>query len=338
MAYSNCLYSEASPPIESSILKIGDNIYRMGSTFICEKTIGELPESAVTMWKDNNDTYYLRRAVDEFLPENNAFEDVIYKAGTSSAVWAFGTSVICKVKTWCNGMGMESSTLAFLAVNFPHIPVPDVVFSWLDTKLNRTFLLLKRIEGLTLQSAWPSLSSEHKQQIASTIAQYCNDLATSRSSSFQSVTGLGVLEPFLNVHAETSHPSWKPRLLGPFPSHTFVKYLQRISKRPTPNFEDIFHLYHADLGPSNILVSQDGEVRGILDWESAAFYPDFWVSLKPYISAGFLLNSNESRHEWVDLFETKLSEIGFTLDMDHVEWYKSLDMNFFDITEVVQNE
>uniref|UniRef100_A0A093V7A4 Uncharacterized protein YcbJ n=1 Tax=Talaromyces marneffei PM1 TaxID=1077442 RepID=A0A093V7A4_TALMA len=332
------MFCEASPPIESSILKVGDDIYRMGSTFICEKAIGEVPESAVTTWKDNNDTYYLRRAVDEFLPENNALEDVIYKAGTSSAVWAIGRNVICKVKTWCHGMEMESSTLAFLAVNFPHIPIPDVVISWLDTKLNRTFLLLKRIEGQTLQSAWPSLSSEHRHRIASTIAQYCNDLAISRSSSFQSATGLGVLEPFLNVHAETSHPSWKPRLLGPLSCLAFVKYLQRISKRPAPIFEDTFYFYHADLGPTNILVSQDGEVNGILDWESAAFYPDFWVSLKPYISAGFLLNTNESRHEWVDLFETKLSEIGFRLNTDHVEWYKCLDMNFFDIAEVVQNE
>lgn len=310
----------------------------MGSTFICEKAIGEVPESAVTTWKDSNDTYYLRRAVDEFLPENNVFEDVIYKAGTGSAVWAIGRNVICKVKTWCHGIEMESSTLAFLSVNFPHIPVPDVVFSWIDTNMNRTFLLLKRIEGHTLQSAWPSLSSEDKHRIASTVAQYCNDLATSQSSSFQSATGLGVLEPFLNVHAEASHPSWKPRLLGPFPSLTFVKYLQRISKRPTPIFEGTFHFYHADLGPTNILVSQDGEVKGILDWESAAFYPDFWVSLKPYISAGFLLNTNETRYEWVDIFEAKLSEIGFRLNMDHAEWYKCLDMNFFEVTEVVQNE
>lgn len=149
MAYSNYLYSEASPPIESSILKVGDGIYRIGSTFICEKAIGEVPESIVTTWKGNNDTYYLCRAIGKFLPKNNAFKGVIYKAGTLSAVWAISTNMICNVKTWCDDIEIENSTLAFLAVNFPYIPIPDVVFSWLDTKLNRTFLLLKQIEGQT---------------------------------------------------------------------------------------------------------------------------------------------------------------------------------------------
>lgn len=306
-------------------------------------------------WEDNNnddDVYYLREAADEdleFSPEN-AFKDLIYHAGTSSAVWAIGTNVICKVKTWCDGMEMESDTLAFLNAHFPHLPVPEVIFSWLDIKLNRTFLLLKRIEGQTLQSAWPSLSLEHRDKIATTMAQYCRDLATLQAPSFQSATGLGVLEPFLNVYAERAHPSWKPRLLGPLEAGTFAKYLQRISTQPLPTtttttLQDTFHFYHADLGPTNILVSQDGALKGVLDWESAGFYPKFWISFKPYISAGFFLsgtrfNTNESRYEWVDLFESKLSDVGFGLNMDHVEWYKHLDKDFFDtnINAVVQKD
>lgn len=212
----------------------------MGSEFICEKALSELPEKAVVSWKDNDDTCYLRVADDEFLHESNAFEDVIYQAGTSSCVWAIGMNMICKVKTWCDGMEMESDTLASVAENFPHIPVPEVIFSWLDAKLDRTFLLLKRIEGQKLQSAWPSLSSEYRDQIATTVARYCHDLATLQAPSFQSATGRGVLEPFLNAHAEDPHPSWKPRLLGPLSRSSFMKYLQRMSKRSIPIFGDTF--------------------------------------------------------------------------------------------------
>lgn len=332
------LHSEASPPIEFSISKLGDNVYQMGSKFICEKVTGEVPDTAVASWKDNDEIYYLREADEDLSSaKEKGYGDLIYKAGTSSAVWAIGTNVICKVKTWCDGMELESSTLAFLAVNFPHIPVPDVVFSWLDTELNRTFLLLKRIEGQTLQAAWPSLPSEHKDQVAATVAQYCRELATLQASSFQSATGLGVLEPFLNVHAESSHPSWKPRLLTPLRHRAFEKYLQRISKQPVPLLGDKFCFYHADLGPTNILVSNDGEIKGILDWESAAFYPKFWISLKPYISAGFFLNTEESRYEWVDLLESKLSNVGFELNMEHVEWHKHCDRDFFDVNEVLDD-
>jgi Phosphotransferase enzyme family len=230
-------------------------------------------------------------------------------------------------------MELESDTLAFLALKFPHIPIPEVVYTWLDTELERTFRLLKRIEGQTLQSAWLSLSSGQRDQVATTVAQYCRDISTLRSPLFQSATGRGVYDLFLNVKAESSHPSCRPRLLGPFQRHTFEKYLQKMSKQPTPALGDSFCFYHADLGPTNILVSNDGEVKGILDWESAAFYPRFWVSLKPYLSAGFNLDTPESRREWADLLIVKLSEAGFEFNMKHVEWFRQLDMTSFDIND-----
>lgn len=304
----------------------------MGSKFICEKATHEVPRTAIATWVDDNECYYIREATERelSLAEKEIIDDFVYQAGTSSAVWAIGSNVICKVKTWCDGMELESETLAFLTAKFPHIPIPEVVHSWLDRKLNRTFLLLKRINARALDDAWPSLSSEQKHHIATTVAQYLRDLATLQSSSFQSATERGILEPFLNVYAEDSYPSWKPRLLGPFSLPIFKRYLQRISRLPAPLAGDTFHFYHADLGPTNILVSEDGQVKAVLDWESAGFYPRFWISLKPYISAGFYLAPTATdRYEWVDILEEKLSAIGFELNAKHVEWNKCVDLQFF---------
>jgi hypothetical protein len=330
--------SKASPTIESSVSKLGPEIYQMGTKFICEKVTGVVPESAVATWKDEDVFYCLRETtVKECLSaEKEAYEDLICQAGTSSAVWPIGANAVCKVKTWCEGMELESSTLHFLADQFPHIPVPKVIYSWLDKEWNRTFLILKRIEGQTLQAAWPSLTLEQRHQVAATVAQYYRDLATTTSLSLRTATGCRVLEPFLNVDAEDSHPSWKPRLLGPFPLPIFEKYLQRISTQPTPPIGDTFCFYHADLGPTNITVSSDGKVTGILDWESAGFYPKFWISLKPYMSAGFFfLNaSSDTRFAWRDLLGSKLTKVGFELNMGHVEWYKSLNSAFFNVNEL----
>jgi hypothetical protein len=312
----------------------------MGSRFTCEKVTGKVSETSVAVWEDTEKTYCLRQTTEKesLCDENNAFEDLIHQAGTSSAVWAIGTNVICKVKTWCEGMELESDTLAFLAGHFPHIPISEVIYSWLDRKLDRTFLILKRVEGQTLQDAWPSLSSKQRHQVAATIAHYCHNLAILTSMSLQSSTGLGVLEPFLNVQAESSHPSWKPRPLGPLPLPVFQNYLQKISKQSAPLVGETFHFYHADLGPTNILVSNDGKVRGVLDWESAGFYPKFWIALKPYISAGFLLNtSTDYRYEWVDLLESELSGIDLELDMKDVDWHKSLDLQYFDVRQLLDD-
>lgn len=33
---------------------------------------------------------------------------------------------------------------------------------------------------------------------------------------------------------------------------------------------------HGDIRPGNILVNKQSQVVGLLDWENAGFYPDYW--------------------------------------------------------------
>lgn len=66
--------------------------------------------------------------------------------------------------------------------------------------------------------------------------------------------------------------------------------MSKISTEPPPDIDPRFHFYHADLGPTNIMVSEDGDrVTGIIDWESAAYYPRFWVATKPVTAGAFYL-------------------------------------------------
>ena len=102
-----------------------------------------------------------------------------------------------------------------------------------------------------------------------------------------------------------------------------------------PTIGKKFHFYHADLGPTNILILDDGTVTAILDWESAGVYSKFWIPLKPYRSGGFNLDvQDDSRFEWTDLLESHLANVGFPLDHDHVKWQKSLDFTFFELGEL----
>jgi hypothetical protein len=167
----------------------------MGSMFLCKKANGGIPKAAVATWRDNdNGQYYIIEATGANSPDTAA-DGLIYHAGTSSAVWEIGHA-ICKVKTWSDGMERESDTLAFVASRFPYIPVPEVIYSWVNERLGRSFLILRRIQGQTLASAWPSLTPEQKNDIATTVAQYCRDLAEATSERLQSATGCAVLEPF----------------------------------------------------------------------------------------------------------------------------------------------
>ncbi|TQB67536.1 hypothetical protein MPDQ_005331 [Monascus purpureus] len=313
--YNTMVFCKASPPIEVSVTKLDPDTYRMGSRFLCKKAVCGIPEAAVATWSDDDRQYYLVEATNSNSLEKAA-DGLIHQVGTSSAVWGIGANAICKVKTWSVGMEQESDTLAFVASRFPHIPIPEVIYSWVDEQLSRTFLILRRVQGQTLARAWPSLSLEKRADIALTVAQYCRDLTEATSEKLQSATGCGVLEPFLTVHPEASHPSWKPRPLGPLTRIAAQKYFQRISTLPPPSIGDRFHFYHADLGPTNILLSDGGDVVAIID------------------CGGFNLDtSDSSRYDWTDLLESKLSNLGFILDRKDVEWQKSLDFTFFDLDE-----
>ncbi|OJJ66939.1 hypothetical protein ASPBRDRAFT_200552 [Aspergillus brasiliensis CBS 101740] len=290
-------------PIEASVSELSPDTYQMGSMYLCKKATSGIPHTAVASWDEGDEQCYLVRTTGaETLGE--PADGLIHQAGLSSAVLEIGTQAICKVKTWADGMGRESNTLAFIACRFPHIPIPEVIHSWTDEKLNRSFLILRRVQGQTLANAWPSLTSEQKAGVAYTVAKYCRDLTEATSEKLQSAMGHGVLEPFLTMHPEALHPSWKPRPSGPFSLVTAEKYFNRMSTIPAPPIGDRFYFYHSDLSPTNILLTDDGFVGAILDWESAGYYPKFWIPLKPYRSGGFNLDiEDNSRYDWTDLLD-----------------------------------
>lgn len=75
--------------------------------------------------------------------------------------------------------------------------------------------------------------------------------------------------------------------LEPLTVYESKKYFLREDLHPNPEIEERFHLYHPDLGPGNILVSsQSQKLSAIINWESAGFYPRFWISTKPSVSRG----------------------------------------------------
>ena len=75
-----------------------------------------------------------------------------------------------------------------------------------------------------------------------------------------------------------------------------------------------FHFYHPDLGPSNIIMSDDGSVAGIIDWESAGFYPRFWIATKPAFGPGLDFDppvAGFEDPEWRRRLRRELENLGF---------------------------
>ncbi|CAH0017214.1 unnamed protein product [Clonostachys rhizophaga] len=294
---------------------------------MCERVQTSLskPADALATWEDEGETFYVReRTPDDITAEGDAQFGRVYVAGVSAAVWCIGQCFF-KVHAWREGMELESNNIQFVKDKAPEVPVPDVIYSWIDHDINRNFLITKRVSGQTLDQAWPRLSLSQRTQVAKDIANYIVKLALNTAPSFQTINGYGVREPWLQDKPPTQHPLWLPRLLGPLSVQEMQAYMIKISKEPPPSVSLLFHFYHADLGPKNIIVLEDGKVSGIIDWESAAYYPRFWVATKTSLGAFKLECETDNQQLWGQLLGQALELHGYKrLDIEFQNWYKGM--------------
>lgn len=318
------------PPIEESVARIGDGHWLLGSTVICEAAEigGEIAKNALAKWEDKAGNKYFVRAPPTMQvaqthstknQTSNGHLEPFHKAGTSAAVWQLGGAFV-KVKAWRDGMQLESNTIEFVKDRVA-VPTPTVIHSWIDHERNRTYLILKAEEGTTLDQAWAKMSPDHRTQVAGKVAEYCKVLSLLASEKLETANGCGVLEPFLTARPDNSEPSWIPQLLGPFTVKQLYEYL---GGRDIVGQLSSFLFYHADLSPKNIMVDDNGHVLAILDWESAGYYPEFWIGTKPMKAAGFFLSTfKDDRTAWARSLTAAVEKEGFAADDQMFKLWKS---------------
>lgn len=304
--------SEMDPPIGASVTRVNSHRWILGSSIICEKAEDSKlkPTNEIVHWQDGGSTFYLRENTESLGLAGDSDIDRNYLAGTQVAAWSIGDNAICKVHSWCEGLPLEADAIRFVRQYAEEVPVPEVVYTWIDHKLDRTFLITKRINGETLDQAWPRLDKIKRERLADEVARYCAILAMKTSSLFESATGGAVFEPFLTEHEPKSHPSWKKTTVGPFSSNALATHMKEISTKPPPDFDAPFHFSHALLHPESIMVSgDDGVLTGIIDWEIASYYPRFWIATK---TATYKLECDTDEPRlWGELLRKALEAEGF---------------------------
>ncbi|CRL21689.1 Protein kinase-like domain [Penicillium camemberti] len=278
-------------PIQNSVVQTSHSTWRLGCTIECDRISGPGDMGAAAAWKDGE---HWRHCI-------------------LSAVWAIGNNAICKVHYWNSDITSESETIKFVQERAPEVPVPEVIYSWVDG--NRSFLVLKRVPGITLRDAWGTMSAIQQESVLAEVVHICDILASITSERLQNVHGGPVLEPYL-AHSERDS-------LEPLSVYESKRYFFRENLDHNTEIEERFLLYHPDLGPGNILVSNH-RLSAIIDWECAGFYPRFWVSTKPSVSPGLnfhppILGIPDT--EWRRRLRVKLEERGYPR---FVEWFMDL--------------
>ncbi|KAJ9301513.1 hypothetical protein DTO271G3_1648 [Paecilomyces variotii] len=195
----------------------------------------------------------------------------------------------------------EIETIAFIR-RHTTIPTPEILNYQINSN-NSSWFLMTRLRGTTLSSAWPNMNDHARTNTLSQLKSYLSQLRNLHPSSTQAQIGSYSGESAYDHRLNNGFP------IGPFDSvsefHDFL--VSSVKRCPRPElylkyrqqFSDDFgvHFAHADFSYDNIMVDEEsGDVTGMIDWEMAGFWPEWWEYRKA-------LFGGRCQRWWVDVVD-----------------------------------
>ncbi|CAI7588376.1 unnamed protein product [Penicillium bialowiezense] len=216
----------------------------------------------------------------------------------------------------------EASTMRFISQH-TSIPVPQVLCAF--TRSGWTYIVMERIKGDMIGNGWVKRNEGSKAKLLSQLAEnirVMRDIRPPEGIKVVSVDGESLLD------CRIPGPSLR---FGPFDTiqefHQHLRMGMEFDPRLDPEIQDLIKrqekswplvFTHGDLSSLNILVRGD-EVVGIVDWETAGWYPSYWE----YTSAHQV---NPQNSFWVNEIDKFLQPMPDELAMERVR-----QMHFGDV-------
>ncbi|KAF9730212.1 hypothetical protein PMIN04_012255 [Paraphaeosphaeria minitans] len=220
----------------------------------------------------------------------NSHVKLFYSASDRGA-WSLGSKYILKERS-IEPPNFEACNIRFLRESTT-IPVPRVELEYNDD--DRYFMVTERVPGDVLGAIWTSLPTAEKENIAKQTADCLLQLRNLRSSRMQSLGEQPLYSAFLFLNGFgrphgplcSDDELWAEFsiILKNLPEKVRLRLRERMPSAGPYTFT------HGDLNIGNIVV-QDGNLSGILDWESSGYFPVWWE----FTCAGIGLGENDA--EW----------------------------------------
>lgn len=286
--------------VNDSIQAINDNSWVIGGKLLLSRQ--SAPPRDQPSWIDSNGGFFVLSEAPSPLPpcrphsEDSTTLPLVYSAGDQSAVWRVGEAFLKVRDRRYPNVTHEHVTLEYLHKKKPlSFEIPDVIYhgEW----IGRYYLVLSRVPGQTLTTAWPSMDQELRQYYVDRVAQACAEMADWKGSAVCGVDGRELMEFYL-----TSSDTMDPEELG----KNCVKMGMDVST---------LVFYHCDLGPGNVIVDLETRGMGIIDWEIAGYVPREWVRTKFHLSSGMDfpdVEDADAKVDWRRSVGRKLATMGFT--------------------------
>ncbi|KAJ5509996.1 Aminoglycoside phosphotransferase [Penicillium expansum] len=177
----------------------------------------------------------------------------------------------------------EAEALKFIRSK-TSIPVPEVYNAYVDKTIDRGVIVMEYIEGEVLRDVLQDMDDMRRQKIISELQQFMSELRSIEGDFIGSIDGSACEDPVFCAEQGGFGPyktenEFNDGLIRAMTINETNSWVNHVSKliRAMPSHLTV--LTHADFSPRNIIV-RDDRVVGILDWEMAGFYPEYWEYIK----------------------------------------------------------
>lgn len=211
---------------------------------------------------------------------------IMGKPGEEDGIYITTSDIVVKYSRHVRGE-REAKAIAFIRENCPRIPVPEVSGWWKGEK-DIEHLAMSKMPGTMLSKTWDTMDSQQKENVLKDLGEILNDLRKLRAPP-------GALIGPLDGGPAGDARAWGMEYDGPFKTESeFNDWLISLIHPESMKFHSTFYyetirnclksnhqlrFSHGDLGFHNILV-QDGRITGVIDWEFAGWYPEYWEYVK----------------------------------------------------------
>lgn len=164
------------------------------------------------------------------------------------------------------------------------VPVPEVLFT--QFRPGHGTIGMALIQGVSLEKKWNTLNEQSKMSVC---LQVWNIISQIRAiprppelddNLFQcAADGSLTKDPLLEDLGDPARPLTSDTDLRTRIFERYVHFGGCQYKHQLPDIlprSDCSVFTHADIAPRNIMVDEQNNVTGLLDWESAGWYPDYW--------------------------------------------------------------
>ena len=296
--------------ISRSLKQVDSNSWLIGRFLLIRSTS---PSNSAT-WNDESDgsNYTLTDAPTSCplttSPPRSRHISLLHEAGDASIVWAIGNSAVCKIRYIEEGVTPESVTLEFVQRQKPSFKTPKVLHHAFDK--DRSYLFLEKLPGRTLDKAWSSLTQAWRRHYIQALVDICEEMAQWKGRRLCGVDDQNIPEYYLQSTGTEDFSS-----------------LQATCEAIGMDCSS-FVFYHADLGPTNIIVEDEprsGEVA-VVDFEISGFFPRSWVRTKFRLSPAmdFSPAAYSDPTYWRSEVQKTLGEHGFEdYSRAYMDWMHS---------------